>query len=119
MCWSWTPRRCPTGKQRVLTIPGPRGDPLLAMERDLLVGRGADAVALRLVLASERAELMRARHNFSRDLMPYVTGPGALLLAAFWAQIVSACGPCRASRPASTIWRRADGPGSGVICPPR
>lgn len=76
------------GTQRVLTLEGPRGAPLLAIERHLLVGRGADAVPLTLLVASERQELTEARRAFFYDLLPYVALLASLLLAAFWAQIV-------------------------------
>lgn len=76
------------GSQRVLTLPDPRGQPLLALQRSLLVGPGADAVPLTLIVATERATLAEARRGFFTDLLPYVTALALLLLAAFWAQIV-------------------------------
>lgn len=95
------------GTRRVLTLEGPRGAPLLAIERHLLVGRGADAVPLTLLVASERQELTEARQAFFYDLLPYVALLAALLLAAFWAQIVIGL------RPLSHMAARIDDLSSG------
>lgn len=78
----------PPGSQRVTTLTGPRGTPLLAIERSLLVGRGQDAVPMTLLVAAERAELTAARQGFFNDLLPYVALIAALLVAGFWAQVV-------------------------------
>ncbi|WP_104492253.1 sensor histidine kinase [Paracoccus denitrificans] len=75
------------GQSAVRTLPGPRGEPLLAVEQSLMVGRGPDAVPLRIVVASDRDELVLARRGFLGDLLPYLGLLGAALLLASWVQI--------------------------------
>ena len=72
------------GQSRVLSLPGPMGEPLLALEQRFQVG---DA-PLRVVVASNRDELERARAGFLSDLLPYLALLGALLLAGSVAQVV-------------------------------
>lgn len=75
------------GERQVLTLDGPTGQPLLAVDRSLLVGGGASPVPLRITVATSRDELDNARRAFIGDLLPYVGVLGALLLAASWVQI--------------------------------
>ena len=77
----------PPGETATLSLPGPRGDALLAVEQSLVVGQGATPVPLRIVVATDRDQLTLARRGFLGDLLPYLTLLGALLLAASWAQI--------------------------------
>ena len=72
------------GTTRVLTLPGPMGEPLLAFEQRLQVG----AVALLVVVARDRGELDQARAGFLWDLLPYLALLGGLLLAGSVAQVV-------------------------------
>lgn len=83
----------PPGATRVRTIPGPRGEPLLAVERRLTVGQGR--VPLRLLVAMDRADLTRARQGFLGDLMPYLAVLGAFLMAASWVQVTVGLRPLR------------------------
>ncbi|SIP97797.1 Signal transduction histidine kinase [Paracoccus thiocyanatus] len=75
----------PPGESAVRALAGPQGEPLLAVEQGLLVGRGA--VPLRIIVASDRDELALARRGFLGDLLPYLGLLGAALLLASWLQI--------------------------------
>ena len=76
------------GRQHILAVEGPRGEPLLALQREFLVGRDADAVPLTMIVATESADLIEARRGFLRDLLPYAGAMAGLLLAAFFAQVM-------------------------------
>lgn len=95
------------GSQEVLTLAGPRGEALLAIRQSLLVGSGADAVPLELIVASERAALAEARRGFFSDLLPYLALLFTLLLAGFWAQTQIGLRPL--SRIAQRVGKLADG----------
>ena len=75
------------GQSRVIGLPGPQGERLLAVEQGLLVGRGPDALTLRIIVASDRAVLTAARRGFLGDLLPYLAFLGLLLVAGSWLQI--------------------------------
>lgn len=75
------------GRTEVLDLPGPQGERLLAVEQSLLVGRGPQALSLRIIVASDRAVLTAARQDFLADLMPYLAFLGLLLGIASWLQI--------------------------------
>jgi len=77
----------PAGSLRVLDLTGPQGEPLIAVEQWLLVGRGADPVPLRIVVATERDVLDTARRGFVSDMLPYLGLLGLLLVAASGVQI--------------------------------
>ncbi|MCJ1899524.1 MULTISPECIES: HAMP domain-containing sensor histidine kinase [Paracoccus] len=81
------------GETAVRTLPGPRGEPLLAVEQSLVAGR--KAVPLRIILASDRDELALARRGFLGDLLPYLGLLGAMLLLASWVQITVGLRPLR------------------------
>ena len=83
------------GGSRVRTIPGPRDEPLLAVERRLMVGQGQAPVPLRILVATDRAALTRARQGFLGDLLPYLAVLGAFLLAASWVQVTVGLRPLR------------------------
>ncbi|MBL8562265.1 MAG: HAMP domain-containing histidine kinase, partial [Gemmobacter sp.] len=72
------------GQSRVQTLPGPMGEPLLAFEQHFQVGD----VPLRVVVATNRGELERARAGFLSDLLPYLALLGGLLLAGSVAQVI-------------------------------
>lgn len=72
------------GETRVLTLPGPTGEALLALEQQFTVGK----VPLRVVVATNRSELERARAGFLSDLLPYLALLGGLLLAGSLAQVI-------------------------------
>lgn len=75
------------GRSDVLTLPGPRDERLLAVEQGLLVGRGDDALTLRIIVASDRAVLTAARQGFLGELLPYLAFLALLLMAGSWLQI--------------------------------
>lgn len=75
------------GALRVELMDGPQGAQLVGVDRSLLIGRGADAVPLRIVVAQERAGLISARRDFLDELLPYLALLAALLMAASWVQI--------------------------------
>ncbi|SNR26688.1 HAMP domain-containing histidine kinase [Paracoccus sediminis] len=77
----------PPGRTEVLGLPGPQGEPLLAVEQSLLVGRGQDTRRLRILMATDRAALTAARRGFLGDLIPYLAFLGLLLVGGSWLQI--------------------------------
>lgn len=77
----------PPGQTRVRTLPGPRGEALLAVEQGLSVGRGDRPVPLRIIVAENRDDLELARRGFLGDLLPYLALLGAALMGASWLQI--------------------------------
>ena len=97
--WDYTlPRDQPApapGQSAVRALPGPQGEPLLAVEQSLMVGRGSEAVPLRIIVASDRDELALARRGFLGDLLPYLGLLGAALLLASWVQITVGLRPLR------------------------
>lgn len=76
-----------SGSSRILALEGPRGEPLLAVETWLAVGRGPAAQPLRILVAMERGALQAARAGFIADLLPYSVALAGLLALAFWAQL--------------------------------
>ena len=85
--WDWTlevPETAPmTGEQRVFNLPGPQDQTLLVLDRAFLSG----GTHVRVVVATDRAELDRARHDFLDDLVPLLSLLGGLLLLASWLQV--------------------------------
>lgn len=77
----------PPGETRVRAVPGPRGEPLLAVETALLVGQGANQQRLRILVATDRTQLDLARRGFLGDLLPFVGLFALLLIGASWVQI--------------------------------
>ncbi|MFT4012189.1 MAG: HAMP domain-containing sensor histidine kinase [Paracoccus sp. (in: a-proteobacteria)] len=75
------------GQVRVLSLAGPRAEPLIAVEQNLVVGTGARAVPAQILVALDRSGLVLARREFLRDLLPYLSLLGALLLLASFVQI--------------------------------
>lgn len=75
------------GRLTMLDLTGPQSESLIALQQDLLIGSGADAVPLQILVALDRNELALARRGFMRDLLPYLSLLGALLLTAFFVQI--------------------------------
>jgi len=86
----------PSGSERVLDLPGPRGEPLLALETWLTVGTGASATEVRIVMATNRAFLTSARDGFIVDLLPYSLALAGLLVLAFWTQLTLGIRPLTA-----------------------
>jgi signal transduction histidine kinase len=73
----------PPGQSQVQTLAGPQGEALLTYSQSLQVGDQA----FRILVATDRDELTRARQGFLGDLLPYLALLAALLLLASWAQI--------------------------------
>lgn len=87
------PAAPPAGAEQVLTLAGPRGEALLALDRGLLIGAGPEAIPLRITLARDRAGIETARRAFMADLLPYLGVLGVLLLAASAAQVTLGLAP--------------------------
>lgn len=87
------PAAPPAGAEQVLTLAGPRGEALLALDRGLLIGAGPGAIPLRITLARDRAGIETARRAFMADLLPYLGVLGLLLLAASAAQVTLGLAP--------------------------
>lgn len=75
------------GQLRVERLQGPQAAQLVAVDRSLVIGNGADQVDLRVIVAQERAELVSVRRDFLGELLPWLALLAALLMAASWAQI--------------------------------
>jgi signal transduction histidine kinase len=75
------------GRERVLTLDGPGGQRLLAVDQQVLIGQGGDAVPVRILVAEDTEDATLARAAFLRDLLPWLGASMAALLAASWAQV--------------------------------
>ncbi|PZQ48993.1 MAG: sensor histidine kinase [Rhodovulum sulfidophilum] len=72
----------PPGVARPTRMNGPDGVGLLAVERTLMLRRGAEERPARTVVAMDRRELRAATRAFVGDLVPYVALLGAVLIGA-------------------------------------
>ncbi|SMO41645.1 sensor histidine kinase [Paracoccus laeviglucosivorans] len=81
------------GQTRMQTLPGPQGEPLITLEQRLVVGKGDDALPLRVLVAMDRTQLDLARRGFTGDMLPWLGLLGLLLLAASYVQIRVGLGP--------------------------
>lgn len=86
------------GAARLLTLPGPRDESLLVLDRSLRLGTGAQAPRIRLSLAADRAELTAARRDFLGDLAPFLGLLGLALVAASAVQVTVGLRPLRAAQ---------------------
>ena len=77
----------PPGEGRVLRLAGPANQSLLALDQQVLIGQGATAVPIRLLVAEDMEDAAQARTAFLRDLVPWLAGLAALLLAASFVQV--------------------------------
>lgn len=77
----------PAGTRQVLTLPGPQGEPLLALQTSLRAGREPGSTPLRIIVATDRDELELARRGFLDDLLPYVAALAGLLILSSWIQV--------------------------------
>lgn len=75
------------GQTRVLSLDGPKGERLVALEQSLLVNTDDQSLPLRIVVATDRTAMQEARHSFIQELLPFLGVLGALLMAAFWIQV--------------------------------
>lgn len=77
----------PPGEGRVLQLDGPGDQRLLALDQQVLIGQGATASSIRLIVAEDMEDSAQARAAFLRDLVPWLAGLAALLLAASFVQV--------------------------------
>lgn len=75
------------GEVRIIELEGPDGQALVAIDRALVAGGGANATPLRITVAADRAELAEARQDFLKDLFPGLAMLGLALLLASAIQI--------------------------------
>jgi signal transduction histidine kinase len=99
------PRAATDANLRELRLTGPRGEPLLAIERELTLG--LERTRVDALVAMDRGELTAARHDFLGDLAPYLAMIAAALFAAGWAQITIGL------RPLAHVGKRVAALGSG------
>jgi signal transduction histidine kinase len=64
-------------------IPGPKGRPLVAVERAIRIDRSEKPVTVRFVVAQDRADTIAAIASFNREIMLMLLVLGTLLLLAF------------------------------------
>jgi signal transduction histidine kinase len=83
------------GTTRVLDIPGPQGEALLAFESWLKIGSGTAAMPVRILVATDRKALDAARTEFLSDLLPYSLLLAFFLGLAFWTQVTIGLLPLR------------------------
>ncbi|WP_082673804.1 sensor histidine kinase [Thiohalocapsa sp. ML1] len=92
------------GEVHTHRLPGPGGQALLVRERSIRLGGAPSADAsgaartLRLAVAEDRAELVRARNAFAADMLPYLGVIALVLGLATWAQIRAGLAPLEALR---------------------
>lgn len=77
----------PAAGFRTLSLLGPKGEALIAVERQLRAEIAGQAVPLRIVVATDRAEVDQALSGFVRDMVPFLGLLGVLLVAASWVQV--------------------------------
>lgn len=77
---------------------GPGGEPLLVLERQVVLHPDAQARRLRVAVAIDRGELARARNAFAADSVPYLALLGAFLVLAAWVQVRVGLAPLDAVR---------------------
>lgn len=75
------------GETRVAHLTGPQQEDLLAVDRSLVIAARQGAIPLRVVVATDRAELTQARFAFLGDLAPFLVFLGSLLLLVSWVQV--------------------------------
>jgi signal transduction histidine kinase len=94
----------PAGTVHAHRLSGPGGQTLLVRERSIRLGGAPNANAgkaartLRLAVAEDRAELVRARNAFAADMLPYLGVIALVLGLATWAQIRAGLAPLEALR---------------------
>ncbi|TCP44176.1 sensor histidine kinase [Rhodovulum marinum] len=86
------------GAEHVHDLPGPAGQPLLAVERRVTLPDRLGGGSLRATVAMDRTDLAAARADFLRDLAPYSALLALALILAGWAQIAVGLRPLGAIR---------------------
>jgi signal transduction histidine kinase len=69
------------------TLPGPAGQVLMVLERQVIIEPDTLARRLRVAVARDRADLDTAREAFANDMLPYFALLAAFLMAASWFQV--------------------------------
>ncbi len=77
----------PPGEGRVPRLDGPGDQSLLALDQQVLIRQGATASPIRLRVAEDMVDAAQARAAFLRDLVPWLAGLAALLLATSFVQV--------------------------------
>jgi len=86
------------GAEHVHELPGPAGQPLLAIERSVVLPRRLGGAGMRATVAMDRTELAAARNGFISDLAPYSVVLTVALILAGWVQIAVGLRPLRVIR---------------------
>lgn len=68
-------------------LPGPAGQSLLVREQQVIVFPETERRRLRIAVAIDRSDLLAARTDFSRDMLPYMFLLAIALLLATWLQV--------------------------------
>lgn len=74
-------------------LPGPDSQSLLVREQQIIVFPYTDAHRVRIAVAVDRSDLLRARAGFTRDMLPYLLLLAAVLLLATWWQVRTGLSP--------------------------
>lgn len=77
----------PVGTARILELDGPSGQRLLALDQQVMVGSAGRTAPVRVLVAEDVEDATQARGAFLRDLMPWLGGLAAVLLAASFLQV--------------------------------
>ncbi len=98
----------PDGAEHVHELAGPRGEPLLTVERSVVLPDRLGGATMRAAVAMDRAELATATRDFVSDLLPFTALLAAVLILAGWAQISIGL------RPLAAVGRRVGDVRSGA-----
>jgi len=79
-------------------IEGPKGSPLIALERSVALPARMSDGAVRAVVAVEASTVASAVHAFATDLLPYVAVIAGFLIVASYAQVAIGLRPLTAVR---------------------
>jgi len=74
-------------------LPGPDGQSLLVREQQIIVFPETGAHRVRIVVAIDRSDLLRARAGFTRDMLPYLLLLAGVLMLATWWQVRTGLSP--------------------------
>lgn len=72
---------------RTLPLQGPKDEALIAVERMLTTEIAGRSVPVRILVATDRADVERAATDFAGDMVPFLAMLGLLLVAASWVQV--------------------------------
>jgi len=79
-------------------LPGPDDQSLLVREQQVIMFPETTPRLLRVAVAIDRTDLLKARDAFSRDMLPYLLLLGGALLIATWWQIRTGLSPLQKLR---------------------